>query len=183
MSTWKGPSGGVVLALPQATKMAFPQCTCGAARMSPTALAISQGFFSYHVAVHMFDCDVFGVSPPNVETLESKPKRLQILLSSGQPWISPAPRNSPQYGHSRKAREATTNYKLVLQFFFHRPINIDLWKRIKAPPGWRKCPTSKDSQTKYYGVRFQCKDLKYSLTPEEVETLRAKLYMSLETQF
>jgi len=70
-----------------------------------------------------------------------------------------------------------------LQFYFQRPINLKLWKRIKAPRGWRKCPTSAHGQQKYYGVRFMCRDMKYKLAPEEIETLRAKLYMSLEAVF
>lgn len=80
-------------------------------------------------------------------------------------------------------RKAVSPYKFVLQFFFQRPVSIDCWKRIRAPRGWRKSPTNADHQKKYCGVRFTCRDLKYTLAPDEVQELLAKLYLSLELVF
>jgi hypothetical protein len=72
------------------------------------------------------------------------------------------------------------DYRFLLQFYFTRPINITLWKCIKAPPGWVKCPTSKAKQDTYRGVRFICKDFKYALSVEEIQMLHSKLLLSLE---
>jgi len=117
---------------------------------------------------------------PRFWVLKAAPasKPTKVLTTSGTPWIPKRPER-----YNRQARKGSTNYKLVLQFYFQRPINLKLWRRIKAPQGWRKCPTSSRGQQKYYGVRFMCKDLKYVLTPDEIEILRAKLYISLETVF
>lgn len=105
----------------------------------------------------------------------------KILTSTGNPWVSPK-RPNPRY-RSRHNQQAKTNYKLVLQFWFQRPIDLGMWKAIKAPSGWRKSPVNKSKMNEYMGVRFLCRDLKYSLTPEQVETLRATLYMSLATEW
>lgn len=72
------------------------------------------------------------------------------------------------------------DYKLVLQFYFTRAVDIDCWKRIRAPKGWRKCPTDEKKQQTFKGVRFQCTDLKYALTPDEMQALHAKLLLSLK---
>lgn len=95
----------------------------------------------------------------------------QLFTPNPTPKKKPAkPRRGPKI----------PNYRFVLSFFFTRPVDVTLWKKIKAPPGWRKNPTNKDNQLKYCGVRFQCDDYKYALTPDEVETLRATLLMILE---
>jgi hypothetical protein len=154
-----------------------PICTCGAAAMPATALNVLMGC---GVDVHVVGCKAPEGKRFHAVEIEHPDKPKKILLTSKTPWVAPSPPKAPR---PRSQRPYATNYKLLLQFNFYRPISMDAWKRIKAPLGWRKCPTNKEGQLKYYGVRFQCRDLKYSLTPEEVETLRAKLYLSLELTF
>lgn len=137
--------------------------------------------------VHLADCAVMSANFRNWQ-LKGEPVRkpAKILLTTGKPWTPKRPRTTGKNGHSTyssRARQGPTNYRLTLQFYFERPIGIEMWRKIKAPPGWRKCPTSRKEQEKYYGVRFMCRDLKHSLTSEEVETLRAKLYLALELVF
>lgn len=82
-------------------------------------------------------------------------------------------------GKRKRRPPPIPSYRFKLQFNFTRPINIALWRAIKAPAGWRKCPTSNVKQTMYRGVRFQCDDLKFALTPEDITLLHMKLLMSL----
>lgn len=88
----------------------------------------------------------------------------------------------PPKNRTRKTPKPPS-YRFKLQFNFTRPINIELWRKIKAPQGWRKCPTSQKGQEKYWGVRFQCDDLKYALTPEEISLLHMKLLMCLKVSY
>lgn len=74
-------------------------------------------------------------------------------------------------------------YKFLLQFNFTRPIRIDMWKKIKAPAGWRKNPTSRDLQHKFRGVRFQCTNLTHALTPDDIHQLHTRLMFILEEVF
>lgn len=138
-------------------------------------------FMGAAVVVHIAGCAAFrfSVRVNPLETPTPTPTPAKIILTTGEPWV---PKKRVQ---KRKIedRRASSNYKLLLQFFFERPVDINLWKRIKAPRGWRKCPTGKDQQIKYFGVRFQCREIKYALTPDEIEELRARLYMCLETVF
>lgn len=131
--------------------------------------------------VHIVGCRALRPRRREAVNLAPSPKPAKgpkILLTTGKPWVpKPVPKRK------KEDRKAASNYKLVLQFLFQRPINIDLWKRIKAPPGWRKCPTGKNAQSKYCGVRFMCREFKYALTPDEIEELRARLYMCLEEVF
>lgn len=173
----RGPSGGVLLAAGANPIPVFEGCTCGANSQHLTATAIAMGMVAH---VHIKGCASLHSGRRWME-LEPTPKPAKtptIVLHTGQPWI---PTRQPK--RKKEDRKAASNYKLVLQFLFQRPINIDLWKRIKAPRGWRKCPTAEDKQLKYYGVRFQCRDLKYALTPDELEELRARLYLCLEEVF
>lgn len=137
-----------------------PVCSCGA---------------GIHARVHAKGCDPEFFLSANVDTKPAKPAGLIL-----PPGVTPRKRKPTKRGQTRPWPKS---YMFLLQFSFTRPVNIDLWKLIKAPPGWRKNPTTKDKQYKYRGVRFQCTDLKYALTPDEIEVLRAKLYMILEEVF
>lgn len=149
----RGPSaaGRLLLLSP-----AHPRCVCGG---------------GLHARVHVAGCNVEFLF--EASTVQQTPKA--ILLPTG---IKPA--RAPKRTKRGVTRPWPKSYRLLLQFSFSRPINVALWKQIKAPPGWRKNPTSQVKQKQYRGVRFRCDDLKFALTPEEIETLRAKLYMILE---
>lgn len=73
------------------------------------------------------------------------------------------------------------SYRFILQFNFTRPVNVALWKKIKAPKGWKKNPTTAAKQETYRGVRFRCDNFKYALSPEDIELLHMKLLLSLKT--
>lgn len=140
-----------------------PACTCGAGIMA---------------AVHWGGCDpqfIFNASPP-----EKKPATPPgLILPHGV-----APLRKPRPSSKKGAvKPWPKSYRFLLSFSFTRPVNIDLWKRIHAPRGWRKNPTTKEKQQRYRGVRFQCTDLKYALTPDEIDDLRARLSMILEEVF
>src|SRR6185312_5872005 len=124
---------------------------------------------SVYNTVHAAGCPFVGAMVNSLARTD-KPAPIRILLPSGNPWTRK--RRAPK--RKRGDRSASSPYKFLLQFFFERPVNIDLWKRIRAPRGWRKCPTSENKQHQYYGVRFQCRDLKYALTPDEVQELQAR---------
>lgn len=174
------PWGGHVLAAGLNSIGLFEDCTCGAYAQVLPAAAIHAG--QYGIVVHVAGCAKFSRGrrgAVNLPPPSSSLKLLKKLIIPGQPtWKPPQPLR-----RNRRDQQSSTNYKLLLQFHFNRPIDINLWKRIKAPRGWRKCPTGKAQQSKYFGVRFQCRDLKYSLTPGEIEELRARLYMCLEVVF
>lgn len=105
------------------------------------------------------------------------PEKKKLIVTGHTKWTPPAA-ISDRVSHKR--REPTAKpYRLVLQFFFARPIDITRWRMIKAPKGWRKGPVTKESALKYCGVRFICSELKYALTPAEVETLQASLTFCL----
>lgn len=106
-----------------------------------------------------------------------KPMSGSLVLPDG---ISP--RHKPKRKKKGDYREQPA-YSFTLQFRFSRPINIDLWKSIKAPPGWKKLPTNREKQALYRGVRFRCENLTQALTPDEVSTLHIKLMLSLEEVF
>lgn len=155
--------GGVELALPVSrTEM----CRCNGG--SPV-------FY-----VHIVGC-LWGVPQCNMVSVGGPtPPRRGMILTPGHPLVPPSRTRTKR---KKQDRAAESPYKLLLQFFFQRPINIALWKKIRAPRGWRKCPTSADAQSKYWSVRFQCRDLKYALTPDEIQDLQARLYLSLELVF
>lgn len=100
------------------------------------------------------------------------------------PLVLPDGISPPHKPRRRKTtyRDAPA-YSFTLQFRFSRPINIDLWKSIKAPPGWKKLPTNREKQMHYRGVRFRCENLTHALTPDEVSTLHMRLMLSLEEVF
>lgn len=122
-------------------------------------------------AVHLPGCRYDGMKLI-ICTTGPKEKPKAILAPDGKPA------NLRQHKKPRKGRcsPATPPYWLVLNFWFTRAVKVALWKTIKAPPGWRKCPYKPG----FHGVRFQCDDLKYALTPDQVEELNAKLYLILE---
>lgn len=138
-----------------------PTCTCGV---------------GIQAQVHRTGCDpkfIFDMEP------EPKPVTPGLWLPHGV-----KPRRKPRRTTKRGVpREWPKSYRLLLAFSFTRPVDVQLWKRIKAPKGWRKNPTSDKHQTMYRGVRFRCDDLKYALTPDDVEELRAKLYLILREVF
>lgn len=82
-----------------------------------------------------------------------------------------------------RVRPDSPEHTLLMTFYFSRPVNIQRWRMIKAPPGWRKCPTTEKGQQTYRSVRFQCNQLIHALTPDAVSELRAMLCMSLEECF
>lgn len=145
----------------------YRMCTCKTAN-------------AYNI-VHEKGCPYLILNSPYLgsQTAPSPPKKSRIVL----PWKAQRPALPLHVTRKRWDRIAESSYKLTLQFYFQRPINISCWKCIRAPRGWRKCPTNKGAQLKYYGVRFQCRDLKYALTPKEIEQLQARLYLSLELVF
>lgn len=114
---------------------------------------------------------------------DNKPATSPILVGpNGKPIMSKA-RNRHKKPRKGRISAETPDYRFVLQFYFSRPINIRLWKQIKAPPGWRKCPTTESAQRTYRGVRFQCDNLTQPLAPDAVQELRAMLCLSLEEIF
>lgn len=126
----------------------------------------------YYHYVHEASCPFESVEP--VYPVQS---HVPIL-----PYADDVLVGTPRRNRTRKTPKPPA-YRLRIQFNFTRPINIDLWKRIEAPPGWRKCPTSKTAQQKYWGVRFQCDDYSQALSPDELSLLHMKLLMCLEGTF
>src|SRR4051812_7423239 len=128
--------GGILL--PPVLKIT-PQCTCGASAGVHSATAL---FMGAGVVVHIAGCAVLRFKELNsarFEPLKPPPKPAKIMLTTGELWV---PKKRVQR-RKIEDRRAKSNYKLLLQFFFERPVDINLWKRIKAPRGWRKCPTGK----------------------------------------
>lgn len=135
-------------------KAVADRCTCAA-----------EGYY-----VHEAGCSQAG----SIRRLDSEENSTNELVL---PFGVPKPRKA-----RRKLRKTppVPAYMFKLQFNFTRPVSIPLWKRIEAPPGWRKCPSSHKGQMRYHGVRFQCNDFKFALTPDEIAALHMKLLLSLE---
>lgn len=127
------------------------------------------------VHVHAVGCQHAGQIPVPADP---KPKIPKLILPPGAAVF----RNT-RYKRRQVDRVATSPYKLMLQFYFQRPVDIALWKRIRAPRGWRKCPTTEAKQYTFCSVRFQCRDMKHALTPDEVQELQARLYFCLKEVF
>lgn len=138
--------------------MRYPMCLCAAA-----------GGVAY---VHEAGCPVAAINKPPPTPDPATPTDIYKTM---------ARRINRMRGVGKRRRRPPPipSYRFKLQFNFTRPINIALWRAIKAPAGWRKCPTSAGKQLMYRGVRFQCDDLKFALTPEEITLLHMKLLMSL----
>lgn len=148
----------------------YPRCDCGVG-------------VAY---VHTHDCQLQGRQAIPSPIYQDEADRLLIQFEKDDPApagfvIWPPGSKAPAKKPAKPRRPPKwPDYRFVLSFFFTRPIDIALWKKIKAPPGWRKNPTSRTKQLMYNGVRFQCDDFKYTLTPEQVQELRATLLMILE---
>ncbi len=131
-----------------------------------------------YINVHLPDCE-FTLNNGALSagsTCAQKPQHKPVLYAApGVAWVKPA--NSKALAKHRTP--TSPKYRLTLQFYFTRPVDYALWKKIKAPKGWRKGPIPKDARNNWCGVRFLCTSLKYALSPEEVETLQASLYMCL----
>lgn len=128
--------------------------------------------------VHVPGCDHYNAEPR--WRLESTPPPPVVLVDASGKAIYRKKHKNPRKG---RVTPDTPPYRMMLQFYFSRPVNIALWKKIKAPPGWRKNPTTAEKQHTYRGVRFQCDDYKYTLTPDEVSQLHMTLVMILEEVF
>lgn len=129
-----------------------------------------------YMSVHLADCEFSINNGALFSGSSSKPPTPKVLLlPTGTPWRKPA--NSKALAKHRTP--TSPKYRVTLQFYFTRPVNYALWKKIKAPKGWRKGPIPKDARNNWCGVRFLCTKLQYALSPEEVETLQASLYMCL----
>lgn len=157
----RGPSAfGRIL--PQLAHTVQPRCVCGA---------------GIHSMIHAAGCKVQFMLSGTEAPRNPRPKELIL-----PPGIKPR-RRKRRTAKRGEVRPWPKSYRFTLQFSFSRPVNLALWKLIKAPPGWKKNPTSGNGQHKYRGVRFRCDDLKHDLTPEAVEELRARLSLILEEVF
>lgn len=143
-------------------RMMTPACTCGA-NLQIGAL---------RPYVHGNSCPLVGLYPVPVAD-DAKP---QLLMPQKYKL------GAKKHRHKRKPTRVP-DYKFTLHFQFTRPINLALWKKIKAPVGWKKNPVTAEKQRNYRGVRFRCTDLKYALTPEQISLLHMQLIMCLEGAF
>ncbi len=121
--------------------------------------------------VHVAGCPMAGVLKPETVQQREDPRYKNSPIIGGK---------RKRKGPPRKPPARIPDYAMLIQFNFTRPISLKLWKRIKAPRGWRKCPTSGPGQVRYQGVRFKCTDYRFPLAPAELEELHAKLLLSLE---
>lgn len=137
-------------------KMLDPQCCCGA-----------KG-----AIVHSIVCPQAGTRRP-VQAANPVTIQQQLFAAAG---IKP-----PRKKKRARVPPPIPSYRFVLQFNFTRPINISLWKKIKAPKGWKKNPTSASNQDMYRGVRFRCDDFKYALSAEDITLLHMRLLMCLQS--
>lgn len=135
--------------------------------------------------VHSADCEVSRHrSPPNIEVEEDVPAKLRnyVLLAPNKPsTIGGILGGRPKPERTQRIRKTVLPaYRFTLQFYFSYPVNMECWRRIKAPKGWKKCPTNATKQRQYTGVRFMCTDFKHALTPQQIEELHARLILSLD---
>lgn len=129
--------------------------------------------------IHMATCPYIDLNHAGIALgAEKPPKRPALIL----PWQVKPLRPTASKKWNKARLPTAVPYRFVLQFYFTRPIDSALWKRIKAPKGWRKGPIRKD-QDKWCGCRFICTDLKYALAPEEIEQLHSTLFMCLKEVF
>lgn len=135
-------------------KMVAPRCNCEAA--GPL--------------VHEIDCPVVGLIKP--VTADSIAGAIVHLNNVKVPL---------RRRRKQRVPPPIPSYRFILQFNFTRPVNVALWKKIKAPKGWKKNPTTAAKQETYRGVRFRCDNFKYALSPEDIELLHMKLLLSLKT--
>lgn len=130
--------------------------------------------------IHLPGCDFMG--GVNCQTAElEKTKGPKIIIPGAMKWTPPK-NAAAKISHKRREPKAKP-YRLVLQFYFSRPVAYALWKKIKAPAGWRKGPVPQKARDEWCGVRFLCSDLKYALTPDEVEQMRSTLLMCLKEDY
>lgn len=139
------------------------ECTCGAGNAAQ---------------IHIGDCP----GERRWMVCEEKPATPVLVDAAGNKLISTKRRKRRKPPKGRVLADSP-EHTLLMTFYFSRPVNLSLWKMIKAPKGWRKCPTSKKGQNTYRSVRFRCNNLAHSLTPDAVSELRAMLCLSLEEQF
>lgn len=151
-------------------------CTCG---------VLGNGFPYGFQPIHVAGCNALTALANKLvaSCANEKEKPAKIVIAGHTKWNPPA--SIPMTGGIKhpKAAHRTPDakpYRFILQFYFTRPVDYDLWKKIKAPRGWRKGPVKKEAMNTWCGVRFICTKLKYALTPEEVETLHATLQFCLK---
>lgn len=154
-------------------RMVSQECTC----------EHRQGRGNWHGYIHVAGCpyDDQAIPRPAPADTCSFPIIGRYLIAAPPQAIIIGGKPKPYKRSKTRRPTAVPSYRFRLQFFFTRPVNIELWNKIEAPPGWRKCPTNAAKQQTYRGVRFQCDDFKYALTPEEVSLLHMKLLMCLAT--
>lgn len=188
-------------------------CTCGAAFKGRS--------------VHQVDCDVMRwggltsaleqhkqpgpnslplIAPDILTSIEEEYSAgLELADAMGGVLLNPLGVRIPRRSRRSKERPRSPcpDYKLTMQFFFSRPIDVAMWKHIKAPPGWRKGPVRATDARKYMGVRYSGRtsfrvtnmvgtytrvrltilDPLHPPTQEEVETIRATLLLIMEERF
>lgn len=70
------------------------------------------------------------------------------------------------------------NSTLIIEFCVSGPLNLTLWRALKAPPGWHKSPRQEWKNLACIPVRFRCRDLTIPMpTPEQLETLRLQILL------
>lgn len=156
------PFGAVILGGGYAIAQPDKMCTCGAGDAA---------------IVHIGKC-----TGERRWMICEKPPMPTLVDPAGNTLISAKRRKRTKPAKGR-VRPDSPEHTLLMTFYFSRPVSIRHWKLIKAPKGWRKCPTTEKGQNMYRSVRFRCNQLTHALTPDAVSELRAMLCMSLEEVF
>lgn len=140
------------------------ECTCGLGNKS---------------SIHIGTCE----GERRWMAVEGVPKVGPMLVDAAGNKILSKKRRKRKKPAKGKVQAGDPEHTLLMTFYFSRPVNIQRWRMIKSPPGWRKCPTNEKGQRTYRSVRFRCNNLAYALTPDAVQELRAMLCLSLEEVF
>ena len=65
-------------------------------------------------------------------------------------------------------------FRMVAEFYINGELNMELWRKLKLPPGWRKCPRPAWKEIINFPVRIYTYH-PVSLSAAEMETLEAQI--------
>lgn len=68
-------------------------------------------------------------------------------------------------------------FRMVLEIPVTGQLNMDLWRALKVPPGWKKNARQRWKNEICIPVRFISYDAATMLTPDQVEALRCQVLL------
>lgn len=91
-------------------------------------------------------------------------------------------------GWTKRSRRFRTPYgqysnhafRMVLEIPVTGMLNMELWKALKPPQGWKKNARQKWKNEVCVPVRFICYDADAALTAEQIETLRIQILLMVK---